>query len=141
MTRIRAQVTLRSLLDTEHRIVCDAGVDTDMLFMVLPQAWRERLGNLCMARSVEYRSVGGRVVAGDVYGPVEITIEGFRPVCSEVLFLDPSRSEGADEPMIGSLVLTQSRAAVDEQGQKLKHVKYVDLRSPLHLRMGRRPSR
>jgi len=44
MGRIVASVRIENPLDPNARIRCDALVDTGASFMVLPSAWRERLG-------------------------------------------------------------------------------------------------
>ena len=63
-----------------------------------------------------------------VCGPVQIEIEGFRPIISEVLFIDMQQVEGRYEPLIGYIVLEQAQAAVDMLGHRLVHVKRLDLK-------------
>ena len=55
-------------------------------------------------------------VQAEICGPVEIRIEGFEPVFSEVLFIEMQASEGQYQPLIGYIVLEQSQAAVDMLG-------------------------
>nr|VFK14821.1 MAG: hypothetical protein BECKLPF1236B_GA0070989_10684 [Candidatus Kentron sp. LPFa] len=68
------------------------------------------------------------MIQGDVCGPVEIRIEGFEPVCSEVLFLEMEFIDGAYEPLLGYIVLEQAQAAVDMSEHRLVHVRKVDLK-------------
>ena len=46
MGRIVVSVKIENLTDKDARIRCDALVDTGASHMVLPDAWRERLGEL-----------------------------------------------------------------------------------------------
>jgi hypothetical protein len=68
------------------------------------------------------------VVQGAVCGPVQIQLEGFRPIFTEVLFVDMNPSDGVFEPLVGYIVLVQSMAAVDLVGHRLIHVKHLDLK-------------
>ena len=51
--RIVTSVTIENLVDPVRRIRCDALVDTGASHMVLPTAWRERLGELREIRTIE----------------------------------------------------------------------------------------
>jgi predicted aspartyl protease len=46
MGRIVASVKIENVADTQAKLRCDALVDTGASYMVLPRAWRERLGDL-----------------------------------------------------------------------------------------------
>ena len=128
MGRIAAHVSIKNLLEPEMLINCDALVDTGSALMVLPEAWRDRLGNLHVVRQIDCETAVQQIVKGDVCGPVEIRIEGFDPVYSEVLFLKMEPSDGLYEPLIGYIVLEQSQAAVDMVGHRLIHVRKIDLK-------------
>jgi hypothetical protein len=128
MGRIVTNVTLTNLLDTNNQINIDVLVDTGTANMVLPLAWKERLGKLNKIREVEGETATQEIVKGEVYGPVEIKIEGFAPVYSEVLFLDMHPFDGIYEPLLGYIILEQSQAAVDMLGHRLVHIKKVDLK-------------
>ena len=108
--------------------VPDALVDTGASHMVLPGAWRNRLGDLREIGMIDLETATQRTVQGSVCGPVQIQIEGFRPIFSEVLFVDREPEEGKYEPLIGYIVLEQSQAAVDTFGHRLIHVKRLDLK-------------
>jgi hypothetical protein len=69
-----------------------------------------------------------QVTEGLVCGPVRIQIEGFRPVFTEVVFVDMEPEDGEYDPLIGYLVLEQSQAAVDMLGHRLVFVKHLDLK-------------
>jgi len=63
-----------------------------------------------------------------VCAPVQVQIEGFRPIATEVLFVDMEPHEGKYEPLVGYIVLEQSQAAVDMLGHRLVPVKHLDLK-------------
>jgi predicted aspartyl protease len=129
MGRIVAAVTIENLFDAEKNIRCDALVDTGASHMLLPSAWKDRLGDLRELGMIDLETATQRSVQAAVCGPVQIQIEGFRPIFSEVLFVDMEPEEGKYEPLIGYIVLEQSQAAVDTFGQRLIHVKRLGLKS------------
>ena len=129
MGRIAASVRLENPLEREKKIRCDALVDTSASHMVLPLAWRDRLGTLETFASVKLELANQMSLEGPVCGPVRIQIEGFRPVFSEVVFVDMQPENGDFEPLIGYIVLEQSQAAVDMLGYRLVHVRRLDLKS------------
>ena len=96
--------------------------------MVLPSAWRDRLGGLEEIQTIELETATQASVSGVVCGPVRIQIEGFRPIFTEVIFLDMEPDDGEYEPLIGYIVLEQCQAAVDMLGHRLVHVKRLDLK-------------
>ncbi len=96
--------------------------------MVLPAAWKTRLGELQTVATIELESATQQVVSGEVCGPVLVQIEGFRPIYNEVLFVEMNPQDGVYEPLIGYLILEQSQAAVDMLGHRLVHVKRMDLK-------------
>lgn len=129
MGKITANVSITNLFDRESRIDCHAFVDTGSAHMVLPNAWKNRLGNLDFIEQVDCEIATQQLVQGDICGPVEIKIEGFRPIYSEVLFLDMEPAGGIYEPLIGYIVLEQAQAAVDMPGHRLLRVGKVDLKA------------
>lgn len=128
MGRIVSNVRITNLLEQEAAITCDALVDTGGAYMVLPKAWKERIGKITTVREIDCETATQETVKGDVCGPVEIRIEGFQPVYSEVLFIDMKPQDGVYEPLIGYIILEQSQAAVDMLGHRLVHVKKTDLK-------------
>ena len=69
------------------------------------------------------------VIRGESCAPVEIKIEGFRPVWNEVIFLDPESGDGDDfDPLLGYVILEQAQAAVDMLGHRLVPVPYIDMK-------------
>ncbi len=128
MGRVAAFITVENPSEVEKRIECDALVDTGASHLVLPSAWRQRLGELREVGTVEMETADQSALKGVVCGPVLIQIEGFRPVFSEVVFVEMKPDDGQYEPLIGYIVLEQSQAAVDMLGHRLVHVKRLDLK-------------
>lgn len=128
MGRIVTSVKIKNLLHQETSISCDALVDTGAAYLVLPAAWKERLGRLNTVRKIECETATQDLVSADVCGPVEIQLEGFDPVYGEVLFLEMHPPDGQFEPLVGYIVLEQCQAAVDMLGHRLVHVKKTDLK-------------
>lgn len=128
MGRIAASVSVANLLDPDKSILCDALVDTGASHMTLPTAWRSRLGDLQEFGVVELELANQQTAKGVVCAPVRVQIEGFRPIVTEVLFVDMEPQDGKYEPLIGYIVLEQSQAAVDMFGHRLVQVKHLDLK-------------
>ena len=125
---IVASVKIGNVMDDSMSVICDALVDTRASHMVLPTAWKERLGPLDSTRTIELETATQRTITGEVCGPVRIQIEGFRPIFNEVAFADMKPADGEYEPLIGYIVLTQSQAAVDMHGHRLIPTKHMDLK-------------
>lgn len=128
MGRIVSSVRIDNVTEPSHSLRCDALVDTGASHLVLPRAWKDRLGALDAVAMVDFETATQETAQGEVCGPVRIQIEGFRPIYSEVLFVDMTPADGIYEPLIGYIVLEQSQAAVDLVGQRLVHVKHLDLK-------------
>ena len=124
--RITASVKVSNAGDASQSLTCDALVDTGSAFLVLPSAWRDRLGALEAMQKVTVETATQDTVEGEVCGPVRIEVEGFRPIYSEVLFLAMHPANGAYEPLLGYIVLEQCQAAVDLLSHRLIPGKPVD---------------
>jgi hypothetical protein len=95
----------------------------------LAKTWKEKLGNFKRSEAVELLLANHEVVKGEACWPVEIKIEGFRPVSNEVFFVDIDPKESEDyEPLLGYVVLEQAQVAVDMLGHRLVPVKYIDMK-------------
>jgi predicted aspartyl protease len=55
MGRIVSSVTINNISDSSKTLRCDALVDTGTSFLVLPDAWRDRLGDLEIRTSTSDR--------------------------------------------------------------------------------------
>jgi len=74
MGRIVATVKVENLADPAAKIRCDALVDTEAPYMVLPSAWRDRLGELEEIAKVPLETATQATVEGVICGPVRIQI-------------------------------------------------------------------
>ena len=128
MGRIIAPVVITNAINTEYRIACDALVDTGASYMVLPEEWKKKLGDIESIGTIELELANQTVQKGEICGPVKIQIEGFRPIYTEVLFIEMTPEEGIYEPLIGYIILEQCQAGVDMIGQRLIHIKRMDLK-------------
>lgn len=128
MGRIIAPVTIENIGDASLNIRCDALVDTGASHMVLPIAWKEKLGALEALETLELETATQETVQGEVCGPVRIQIEGFRRIYNEVVFVEMKPEDGIYEPLIGYIILEQSQAAVDMLGHRLMRAKRMDLK-------------
>ncbi len=128
MGRIIASVKIENAADVSKGLRCDALVDTGASHMVLPTAWKERLGSLESTRTIEMETATQETINGEVCGPVRIQIEGFPTIFSEVSFVEMKPDDGEYEPLIGYIVLEQSQAGVDILGHRLVRIKHMDLK-------------
>ena len=128
MGRIITSVTIGNVADPSRFLRCDALVDTGASYLTLPNAWRDRLGELEQIRTVELETATQETIQGAICGPVRIVIEGFPPIFGEVLFIDMIPSDGIYDPILGYLVLESSQVAVDMLGHRLILVRSMDLK-------------
>ncbi len=128
MGRIVASIKIENVTDPNSKIRCDALVDTGASHLVLPSAWRERLGKLDEIATIQLEIASQETIEGRICGPVRIQIEGFRPIYNEVLFIEMKPENGEYEPLIGYIILEQSQIAVDLLGHRLIPVKRMDLK-------------
>ena len=126
MGRIIAQTRVTNLLDESKSLQCGMLVDTGAGALILPAAWKERLGEFPRTETVELLLANGEVVRGEACAPVEIEIEGFRPVVNEAVFVEAENENG--EPLLGYVILEQAQAAVDVLGHRLVPVRYIDMK-------------
>ena len=128
MGRIVTPVRIESVRSPADAILCDALVDTGASSLILPKAWKKRLGEFESLGEIPTETATQETVVGEIGGPFRIQIEGFRPVFSEVVFIDMKPEDGMYEPLLGYIILEQSKAAVDLVGHRLLHVKRMDLK-------------
>ncbi|MDQ2921811.1 MAG: aspartyl protease family protein [Acidobacteriota bacterium] len=126
--RIIASVAIENAADLSKALRCDALVDTGASLMVLPSAWKDRLGNLEFSSEIDVETATQETVTAEVCGPVRIQIEGFRAILNEVAFVEMKPAEGEYEPLIGYIVLEQSLAGVDMLGHRLVPIRHMDLK-------------
>jgi predicted aspartyl protease len=129
MGRIITPVSIVNARNTEFRILCNALVDTGASHRVLPLAWKPKLGEIELIETTEVELADQSVPTAEICGPVKIQIEGFRPIYSEVAFIDMQPGEGIYEPLIGYIVLEQCQAGIDMISHRLVHTKRLDLKA------------
>jgi len=129
MGRIVCQVKVENATNGHEVLEISALVDTGASHLTLPTAWKDKLGKLKSVGEVDLETANQSTIRGEVCGPVQVQIEGFRPVFSEVLFVDMEPKEsGRYEPLVGYLILEASAAGVDMLGHRLIDIKHLDLK-------------
>jgi hypothetical protein len=129
MGRIVTQMKLSNLSDPGKTLSLSALADTGAAYITLPNAWREKVGEVEQLAEIEVEMADQSLKKGLVCGPLRVRIGEFRPLMAEVLFLDMQpNEEGEYEPLVGYIALEQAGAAVDMLGHRLVHVKRVDLK-------------
>lgn len=128
MGRIIIPITVENAIDRKKRIECSAMVDTGASQLTLPMAWKDQLGDFADEIEEDILLADQSTLRGLICGPVRIKIEGFRPISSEVLFIEMEAVDGHYEPLVGYVPLEQAKAAVDMLGHRLVPVKYLDLK-------------
>lgn len=127
MGRILANCTLENII--KKKTFSFTGlIDMGASHVVLPSAWKDELGDLEEIRKVTMNLADQSPIQGSVCGPVRISLEGFEPVFSEIIFMDMKTDRGTYEPIIGYILLEQCQAAVDMLGHRLIPVKYLDMK-------------
>jgi len=94
MVRIVAPVVITNTIKPECRITCDALVSAGASYMVLPSAWKNKLGGIETVEQIEVELANQTVLCGEICGPIKIQIEGFRQIYTEVLFIDMKPENG-----------------------------------------------
>ena len=69
MGRIVVTVEIANMLEPDKKLICDALVDTGASMMVLPSAWRERLGDMPEIRRLEMHTATPDLVTAIVCAP------------------------------------------------------------------------
>ena len=103
-------------------------VDTGAFGLILPAAWRERLGRLPDPVMVDVETADQRIVRAEVCGPVRIQVGGFRRVLGEVVFMEMQPGTRGYEPLLGYTVLELAGAVIDLVTHRLVARKYFDLK-------------
>ena len=127
--RIVASVIIENATDLSKTLRCNALIDSDASHMVLPMAWKDRLGQLECTRTIQLETATQETLTGEVCGPVRIQIDGFRRIFNEVAFGHMKPADGDYEPLIGYIVLAQSLVRVDMVGHRLVPIRHMDLKT------------
>ncbi|MEM7697856.1 MAG: hypothetical protein AAF236_05570 [Verrucomicrobiota bacterium] len=129
MGRIVAQVRVENAVIEGAGMDVSALVDTGAAMLTLPAAWKDRFGAFKRVTEEAFENASGDTVIGEVAGPVEIVIERFRPIYSDVLFIEMRPDEkGYFEPLLGYIPLESANLGVDMVGHRLISAKRMDLK-------------
>lgn len=128
MGRIIVPVTVTNLADPTKEIRFDGLIDTGAFGLVLPLAWKKRLGELSEVEPVEVELADQRVMAAETGGPVRIQIPGFRRVVGEVAFIPMQPRGDSYEPLVGYTVLELAGIAIDLVSHRLVARRFYDLK-------------
>lgn len=99
--RIVHYITIENVAEPSKKIQGGALVDTGASMMVLPSAWKERLGKRDVVQAIKIELANQQQTTGEISGPVRIQLEGFRPVSTGALFVEMKPENGEYEPLIG----------------------------------------
>ena len=127
MGRLFVNVTVANAADPSRTLDCEALVDTGASHLVLPTAWRPRLGDLEVLRTLPAETATGETVRADICGPIRLEVEDFGPIMTEVMFIDMLPIDGRYEPLLGYIPLEQIPVNVDMVSHRLVQVP-ADLR-------------
>ena len=128
MGRIHWPVEVQNYDDPAKSLKVDALVDTGAAHLVLPAAWKDRLGTFKRVETVELETASQTTLLGEICGPAVIQLDGFRAIVSELIFIEMTPEDGQFEPLIGYTVLELSQATIDMLGHQLRKMKFVDLK-------------
>lgn len=125
MGAIVSQVRLTNNFDQGQHIEFSALVDTGSTYLVMPLAWKSRLGQLEHIRSGLANLADGRTIETDIWGPLRIEIDNFPPTYTEVVFMDMGDDADRYEALLGHLPLQQANLGLDMLNHKLFSLKYI----------------
>jgi hypothetical protein len=125
MGEIYSFVTITSFADPSKTMKFQTLINTGASYLTLPNTWKDQLGKLDLIEAIEVRTATQEKVPGEVCGPVKIQIEGFRPIASEVLFIEMEPDDGNYEPLLGHLALQQAGVAIDLLSHRLMKGRYL----------------
>lgn len=129
MGTILVTVRVENANDASKRIQSLAMVDTGAFGLILPAAWKETLQPLRKVAVVDLETADQRIIEAEVWGPVLITLDGFRQMLGEAIFVDMELGrDGRYEPLVGHTVLESCGAVVDMVTHRLVARKYYDLK-------------
>jgi hypothetical protein len=129
MGEIFVNLTVENRLEPGRSVSCRAMVDTGAFGLILPSAWKPRLGELPDLTLVDLEMADQSVATAEIRGPVRVQLEGFRRVSSEVIFVDMApRADGSYEPLVGYTVLELENVVIDMRRHCLVAKKYYKLK-------------
>ena len=128
MGRIISPVSVQNPFKPDMMLVVNALVDAGASNMFLPDSLRHKLGEIEELEPAFCTFADGSKTLAKRFGPVKIQIEGFPKIYNEVIFLPPDPNGNDIEPIVGYIVLEQSRVGVDMVGHRLIKIDSFDLK-------------
>jgi predicted aspartyl protease len=129
MGEIYVGLTVENGRESGGAVSFRAMVDTGAFGLILPSAWKARLGDMPELSLVDLEMADQRVVVAEIRGPVVVQLEGFRRVSSEVIFVYmEARADGSYEPLVGYTVLELANVVIDMRRHCLVAKKYYKLK-------------
>ena len=125
---IYVPVVVSNVLHPEQRLELSGRIDTGAFGLVLPKAWKARLGPFLNETTAEVELADGRPALAELCGPVSIQLGTFRPITNEVVFVDTEQDAGF-EPLIGYTVLELARVMIDMVSHRLLARPRIDLKA------------
>jgi len=122
MGRMYVNLTVANATDLGKTLDCEALIDTGASHLELPAAWKPRLGSLEVFKITSAETATGELIDGEICGPVRLEVEGFRPISTEVMFIDMQPIDGRYEPLLGYIPLEQIPVIVDMVKHQLVEV-------------------
>lgn len=129
MGTVFVQVRVDNFLDPGHALEFTGLIDTGAFGLILPTAWKERLGVLRTSTMVAVETADQRIVEVEVCGPVEIRLAGGRTINGEVAFMEMEPRNGCYEPLVGYTILELAGVVVDMVSHRLEARKYFDAKA------------
>jgi hypothetical protein len=122
MGRMYVNLTVTNAMTPSMVLECEALIDTGASHLVLPSAWKPRLGAFEVFKVLPSETATGELIDGEICGPVKLEVEGFRPISTEVMFIEMQPVEGRYEPLLGYIPLEQIPVVVDMLKHRLVEV-------------------
>lgn len=97
----------------------DALVDTGATRIILPNAWRERLGDFPRTRKSVAHTIS-QTQDALICSPAQVSVDGFPEVDAEVVFTRMEPVDGEYQPVLGHLFLQTCEAVVDMKTHVLR---------------------
>ena len=120
--RICTDVTITNPHNKKLKIYCEALVDSGSTDLILPLAWKHELGKLDFATKKLFLMASAVKTTGEIYGPVNIKIKGFRTIKDTITFMDMKPDSLLKKhycPILGYSALAKSKVWLDIAG---KHI-------------------
>lgn len=121
MGEIIVSVNIRNDAAPGMATLCfDALVDTGATRIILPNAWRTRLGDFPRTRKSVAHTIS-QTQDALICSPAQVAVDGFPEVDAEIVFMDMPPINGEYLPVLGHLFLQTCGAVVDMRTHTLQY--------------------